>query len=400
MSPEPGCNQNQARRREAHAELLGVYVHVPFCLSKCGYCDFASQALLPIPHAIYADAVLRELEARAPTYLSCALRSLYFGGGTPSLWDPAELRRVVAAVRDAFMPSSELEITVEVNPGTVDEERLRLLRDCGVTRLSVGVQSLDDRMLEMLGRVHNAGDARRSMTDARRVGFVSVSCDLMFGLPGQTLSQHLEQLRQLLDLGPDHVSAYALTLSPGAPLRRAGLVPAPDELQAEMMERGRELLEAAGLSQYEVSNFASRPHRSVHNSLTWEGRPYLGLGASAHSMWPDGPRTIRVANPPLAAYLGASANQGSLLPAVSGAEVELVAERDARCEVVFLGLRTVEGVSREAFRRRFNVEVVDWLGAPVAELASKGFLRVDERSLAPTPMGIWFADELALRLLP
>jgi oxygen-independent coproporphyrinogen-3 oxidase len=380
---------------------LGVYIHVPFCLRRCGYCDFASSATAAseIPHRAYAAAVVRELELRAGDHPGLELASIYLGGGTPSLLAVGAIGEMLDAIRGRLAASPALEITIEANPGTVDERRLSALRALGVNRLSLGVQSLDDRSLALLGRIHDAAAARAAIRAARAAGFTRLSCDVIFGLPGQTLAHHLAQLRALCELAPDHVSAYGLSLSPGSALSRAGLQPAADELQAEMMEAGRALLEEAGLPQYEVSSFAPESERSRHNLLCWSGRPYLGLGASAHSMVQDGAETLRIANPPLSRYLEAAPSPGAVPARLEGAVLERVGEASSRFELLFLGLRTVDGVDREHYAARFGADPLAHFGPALRELEAQGLLSLANGRLAPTRRGIWFADELALRLL-
>jgi putative oxygen-independent coproporphyrinogen III oxidase len=381
---------------------FGLYIHFPFCLAKCGYCDFASSAVEPlhIPHEAYADAVLRELAWRAADYGDLALRSIYIGGGTPSLWAARDVARIVRAACTAWRAADEgVEVTLEVNPATVEASGLARLRDTGVSRLSVGVQSLSDSTLRLLGRIHTAEQARRCVRAARDAGMDNVSCDAIFGVPHQTVADHLASLRQLVELGPQHISTYALSLSADAPLRRAGLAPADDELLGEMMDAGRELLEAAGLPQYEVSNFAPSRWRSAHNGLVWAVHPYLGLGASAHSMIARGPTTLRVANPPVATYLAAELERHAAgIPTVAGAAVEVVGEPRSRYEALFLALRTVDGLDRRAYRERFGGDPFDHFAA-IATLAAADLLCVDEARIAPTRRGIWLADEIVLRLM-
>jgi oxygen-independent coproporphyrinogen-3 oxidase len=372
---------------------IGVYIHFPFCRSRCGYCEFYSTASDgDLPHRAYADAVLAELERRAPEHAGSepSLGSVYVGGGTPSLWKPAELARVLDGVRRAFPAHDrgDPEVTVEANPGAGMTDGLEQLRAAGVNRLSIGVQSLDDRVLALLGRSHTAAQARRAVARARATGFPSVGCDLMAGTPDQPLAHHLEQLERLLELEPDHVSVYSLTLTPHSPLGRAGLAPAASDLAAEMLEQGRARLEAAGLPQYEVSNYAAAPFRSVHNRGVWAGRPYLGLGAGAHSMRWEGPVNLRTVNPPVSQYL-----------AGRGGQTERVEEPLSRFEVVMLGLRTVDGVDREAYRRRFGADLLQHYAEKLPQLASWGLIAVEPRAVRPTARGIWFADEIAVRLL-
>lgn len=370
---------------------IGVYIHFPFCGSRCGYCDFYSTACESndIPHRAYADAVLAELERRAPEHAGGALGSIYVGGGTPSLWQPAELARVLDGIRRAFpAQGGDPEVTVEANPGTGTADGLARVRAAGVNRLSIGVQSLDDRVLALLGRRHSAEQARQAVALARAAGFASVGCDLIAGTPDQTLPHHLEQLERLLELEPDHLSVYTLTLTPGSRLARAGVAPVASDLAAEMLEHGRARLAAAGLPQYEVSNYAAAAFRSVHNRGVWAGRPYLGLGAGAHSMRWDGPANLRTVNPALSPYLAGEAGR-----------TERVELPRARFEVMMLGLRTVEGVDREAYRRRFGADLLQHYGQELAELASWGLICLEPHAARPTARGIWFADEIALRLL-
>lgn len=377
--------------------MFGVYIHFPFCRSKCGYCDFSSAATETIPHVAYANAILREVQARGLQYSTGTLRSIYLGGGTPSLWNPEQISRVLAAVRHRFGCLDDLEVTLEANPSSVDEQALASWREAGVDRLSIGVQSLDDGFLRMLGRIHTSSQAHQAVTMAREAGFRNVSCDLIFGLPGQSLEHHLGQLRSLVDLEPNHISAYSLTLAPDAPLRRQGLLPGSDDLVAEMMEQGRALLDAAGLPQYEVSSYSAPRYQSNHNALIWAGWPYLGLGAYAHSMVFSGPRTYRTINSDLSAYL-----QGELTgspPVVSGAQVEVVDEPRSRWEMILLGLRTTVGLDRLAYRLRFGEDVTEHYGAAIFTLMEQGLVRLDQDRLAPTSRGIWFADDIALRMV-
>jgi oxygen-independent coproporphyrinogen-3 oxidase len=367
---------------------VGVYIHFPFCAARCGYCDFYSTTEA-VPHRVYADAVLRELSRRAPDHEGDTLESIYVGGGTPSLWRTEQLARVLAGVSAAFdRQVGEVEVTVEVNPGTVDREQLEGLRAAGVNRISVGVQSMVDATLRMLGRRHTAAEAGQAVRAARRAGFENVGCDLIFGLPGQTVEQHLEAIRRLTDLGPDHVSTYCLTLAASSPLRRAGRRPVDEDRAAEMMEQGREALAALGYPQYEVSNFARPRFRVRHNLGVWACRPYLGLGAGAHSMRWRGRMNLRAHNPELAPYLEGRE-----------ATVELCDEGRSRFEALFLGLRTVEGVDRRAYRRRFDVDPVREHAEELEALQADGLVERTPDRVRPTRRGIWFADEVALRLL-
>jgi len=270
------------------AEPFGVYVHFPYCLSKCPYCDFASVAAAPVPHARYADAVLAELRLRALEFPSRPATSVYLGGGTPSLWDPREVARVLAALQEAFPLAAEAEVTIEANPGASDEARFAAYREAGANRISVGGQSFQPAVLAALGRVHREDEIGRAVGAARRAGFGNVSVDLIYGAPGHSPASVRDDARRALDLATEHVSAYALTLEhlavevPMARARAAGHVEVPgDDAQAEMGAAVRDELVRGGLRRYEISNFARPGRESRHNLLYWRGFGYIGLGTGA-----------------------------------------------------------------------------------------------------------------------
>jgi oxygen-independent coproporphyrinogen III oxidase len=380
---------------------FGVYVHFPFCGVRCPYCDFAVDTRADIPHDAYADAVVAELAARAAWFEGAGpLVSIYFGGGTPGLWRPDALGRVLEAARVTFggAPASSLEITVEVNPGEIDTVGLAALRARGVNRLSIGVQALDDRLLVALGRNHDAAAAFSCLPAARAAGFEDISIDLMFGVPGQSLDDWRRAVDAVVALGPEHVSAYALTVERGTAfgtLDRAGRLPRPDdELVAEMFEQGRAALEAAGLAHYEVSSYAREGHRARHNRLYWSLTPYLGVGASASSFRPlDDGTAWRFANPRATdAYLRAAAATGGS-PAVR--QIERRGAADLENEALWLGLRTIAGIDRAAHQARHGVDPLAGREAAATRAAAAGWLTVDDTRLRLTPAGVLYADEVA-----
>jgi len=339
---------------------LSVYVHFPWCLRKCPYCDFATSPLEreAIPHAAYADAVVRELAMRRETLGEARLFSVFFGGGTPSLWAPEALGRVVRAIRDAFpQQAPEVEITVECNPSSLDHARARALREAGVDRLSVGVQSLDDAELRFLGRLHDRALALSAL-DAAQSAFDRVSADLMFALPGQPEDRFYGYVDALLARGLSHVSAYALTIEPATKFgsdARAGLLQAaPDESYAAMFGGIERRFLSAGFSHYEVSNYARPGEESRHNQHYWRGGSYLGLGAAAVGCLPDGSGAAlarRYRNHPDATrYMERAAT-----PAVEVFSEPLDAD-DLIHEALMLGLRTAEGLDLAALRARTGVD--------------------------------------------
>jgi oxygen-independent coproporphyrinogen-3 oxidase len=265
----------------------GVYVHFPWCLAKCPYCDFVSYAREreAIDHAAYADAVLRELGERAPSVAGRRIESVFFGGGTPSLWEPRQLGRVLRGIRTTLPCTDELEVTVECNPTSIDEDRARALVDEGVGRVSIGVQSLRDERLRYLGRLHDAAGARAAVTGALRV-VPRVSADLIFGLPGQAPDEARAEALELVDLGLSHVSCYQLTIEPGTrfgELAKRGRLPLAEEgAVAEAFLAIDEALGARGFVHYEVSNYARPGQEARHNLGYWRGDEYLGLGCAAY----------------------------------------------------------------------------------------------------------------------
>lgn len=338
-----------------------VYVHFPWCVKKCPYCDFASRKIDPIevPHARYAGAVLRELEHRARSGALDGRRlvTVFFGGGTPSLWEPAELGRVLAGARAAFgAEADDVEVTVECNPSSLDGARAAALREAGATRLSIGVQSLDDDKLRFLGRKHDADGARRAVREAARE-VPRVSADLMFGMHAQSIDAFLSDVDELVALGLSHVSAYALTIEPGTQfgeLHKRGRLPlAPEDDYADMFARAEEEFAARGLAHYEVSSYARPGEEARHNLHYWRGGAYLGLGAGAVGCLEDGVgRARRWRNDP--------DPERYMARAESGASTEESAEQLGAQEIVrealMLGLRTEAGVDLRATERRAGVD--------------------------------------------
>lgn len=282
---EPRESAPETRRRAS------VYVHFPWCLAKCPYCDFVSYAAPreSIDHVGYADAVIREIDARAQACAhEIALSSVFFGGGTPSLWDARELGRVLERIRGAFVCAPDLEVSVECNPTSLDRDRANALHDVGVGRLSIGTQSLREDQLKFLGRLHDPTGARAAIEGALASGIPRVSTDMIFGLPGQTPDDARDQAITLADMGLAHLSCYQLTIEPGTQfgeLAKRGRLPlADDGLVAESFLAIDEALGARGLAHYEISNYAKPGEEARHNLGYWRGEEYVGLGCAAYGM--------------------------------------------------------------------------------------------------------------------
>jgi putative oxygen-independent coproporphyrinogen III oxidase len=357
---------------------LSVYLHFPWCLRKCPYCDFATSPIerAAIPHAAYADAIVRELEQRLPSLANARLFSVFFGGGTPSLWEPHQLGRVLSAVRGAFSAQvPDVEITVECNPSSLDHTRAAALREAGVNRLSVGVQSLDDDELKFLGRLHDRKLALDAL-DAAQASFDRVSADLMFALPGQPAERFYSYVDTFLERGLSHVSAYALTIEPatkfGAAARKGLLQAAPDEAYAQMFEGIEQRFLQAGLGHYEVSNYARPGQESRHNQHYWRGGSYLGLGAAAVGALARAHGGRRYRNHPDAArYMDRAATP----------EVEVFEEQleptDVLNEALMLGLRTREGLSLARLRERTGLDPLATKQRAVERRVARGDLTID-----------------------
>jgi oxygen-independent coproporphyrinogen-3 oxidase len=343
---------------------LGVYVHFPWCLQKCPYCDFFSLATErpSIPHTAYADAVLRELERRAAElHEPPALGSLFFGGGTPSLWEPRELGLVLRRIVELFPVRGPVEITAECNPSSFDERRAAELLEAGVNRVSIGAQSLDAERLAFLGRLHDGPGALAAVRTALRAGFSRVSADLIFGVAGQAPEQARDEVRAVADLGPTHVSAYALTIEPGTrfgQLARAKSLPLlADELVARSFELVAEALAGAGFSHYEISNFARDGHYAEHNLAIWRGGTYVGLGTGAWGTvrTRDGLRRYRNA-PAVERYLDATSTAPLWEISALVSDAEHIEPRTSEIERLLLGLRLAEGVDLDALARATGID--------------------------------------------
>jgi putative oxygen-independent coproporphyrinogen III oxidase len=369
------------------ASRFGVYVHVPFCRARCPYCDFAVVVGADEAHAAYVDAVLREADRWAARVAGRRVESVYLGGGTPSLLDPALLARLLAGLRAAFDVAPGAEVTVEANPETLDPGRVQGIRAAGATRLSIGAQSFVPEVLRRLGRAHDPGQVARAVRAARAAGFESVSLDLVYGTPGETLRDWETSLARALALAPDHLSAYALTVEPGTAFAArvaAGRMAPPDEdRQADCFEAACEALARAGYDHYEVSSWARPGRRCRHNLLYWTQGEYAGLGPGAHAHL-DGVRSWNVRS--LRAYLARS-------PEVRAGEERL--DDAARAEEwLMLRLRLVEGLDLAEASRRLGLD----LRAPSRALAALGLARPDPDRLVLTRRGILLLSEVT-RLL-
>ena len=380
---------------------VGVYVHFPYCITRCTYCDFNTYRMPEAPGTVdaYVDALLREGDTRAPRWAGRTLGTVYFGGGTPSLMGAPAVRRVLDGVARWFCRrTSSVEVTLECNPAEATPALFAAYRDAGITRLSLGVQSLRAPLLQSLARRHDPARALAALRGALRAGFDSVSADVMFGLPGQPVSAFVEDLTTIADTGVPHVSVYHLTLESGTAMTRdvtAGRVQLPDEdAQADMWDAIVPTLAPYGLEPYEVSNLARPGHESRHNTAYWQGVPYLGLGAGAHGLHvPDdwaaaGASAERTANRKHhSAYVSEVTRNGH---AVESSE-RLGAEEHLR-ERMFTGLRHLAGVDLPALAQELGVDPAERFRETIAGLVEEDLCRLAAGRLALTPRGLRFGD--------
>jgi oxygen-independent coproporphyrinogen-3 oxidase len=379
---------------------LGVYVHVPFCERVCPYCDFAVEAAPALAAATedaYVQGLAREwslLRARFPDLDARPRATVYLGGGTPSLLAPAMVERILALL-DLRSSCDPAEVTLELNPSRAELARLREFRDAGVTRLSLGAQSLRTPVLRKLGRAQSGEQVLRAIELAAAAGFASFSVDLIYGAPAQDEDALLGDVDRLIELGVPHVSAYALTLEPGTPFalahERAQLALPDEEVVRRMSRRLRARLAAAGIEQYEISSFARPGHRSRHNQRYWQREDVAGIGVGAASLMGD----LRFQNGRERASWHAALERGEL-PWVQSEALPL---EEQRRETLALGFRRLEGVSRAQYLRRFRAPPESHFGPQLRELRElelieeqAGFLRLSER-------GVLFADEVFLRFV-
>ena len=339
-------------------EPFSLYIHIPYCISKCPYCDFNSHVVAQIPETGYADALLRELElyGEETGWRGRTLQSIFFGGGTPSTFKPTTIGKLLAWAAATFPIASDCEITMEANPGTVDAAHFAGYRDAGVNRISVGVQSFQPKLLKFLGRLHSANEARQALNIVKQSGFDNFSFDLIYANPGQTPADLEADLDIALEFNPPHLSAYNLTFEEGTPFHHeycAGRMANLDEdVEIAMAELIDAKLGAAGLKRYEISNYARPWFHSRHNVNYWHSGDYLGLGAGAHSYRRDdggatGQRWNNEKSP--AKYMTQINDTRQAI-----VERESIDAHKAAAEFMFLGLRMTEGIRADAFRQHFG----------------------------------------------
>jgi len=377
---------------------LALYVHMPWCVRKCPYCDFNSHAAPEqVPQAKYIDALLEDLQSDLPAVQQRPLTSIFFGGGTPSLFEPEQIARLLEGVQRQLVFADSIEITLEANPGTIEHGRFAGYREAGVNRVSLGAQSFNDEQLRLLGRIHSRDDIARAVAELRQAGIDNFNLDLMYGLPAQSAPQALQDLESALALQPAHLSHYQLTLEPGTVFyHRPPPLPDPDDCW-QMQIECQELLATRGFEQYEVSAYARGGRRSRHNLNYWTFGDYLGIGAGAHGKLTmiDGAhaivRTTRVRQP--REYLSRAADRRVV-------ETREISAGDLPFEYLLNALRLADGFAEAEFEARTGLPFATLAGT-IAVARQKGWLEQDRPAhWRPTETGQRFLNDLQALFLP
>jgi putative oxygen-independent coproporphyrinogen III oxidase len=372
---------------------LALYAHFPWCVQKCPYCDFNSYTLKEqLPEQRYIDVLLRDLDAQLPAVAGRPLSSIFLGGGTPSLFSPAAIARLLEHARAQLGFVDAIEVTLEANPGTIERGRFSEYRAAGITRVSLGAQSFDERQLKLLGRIHSADETRRAAEELHASGLTNFNLDLMYALPQQTPAEAEADLRSALELVPAHVSQYHLTIEPGTVFAASPPVQPVDEIVDEMLDRSLKLLVAAGFEQYEVSGYARPGTRCEHNLNYWNFGDYLGIGAGAHGKLSDGSRKLIVRTQQTREprrYLAADPEALVRKP---------VAVRDLPFEFAMNGFRLVEGFNDALFESRTGLPI-GVLERALAPVQGRGLVAREANTWRATPQGFRFLNDILVELL-
>lgn len=394
---------------------LELYIHIPFCIKKCDYCDFLSAPADEKTREVYVETLCQEILTCPETVRTCLVSTIFFGGGTPSLLTGSQMQAIMNAVRERFRVAEDAEITMEMNPGTVDKEKLEIFRSCGINRISMGLQSVHDDELRMLGRIHTFAEFLDAWKLTGEVGFTKRSIDLISAIPGQTVESWEETLKTVIALEPDHLSAYSLIIEPGTPFyerygedperakAQEGWPSLPDEdAEREMYYRTKEILHQAGYDRYEISNYAKEGAACRHNLGYWERVPYLGFGVGAASLVPeellvtksDDPfrgRTARYQNPP---------DMETYRECMGGKfRAKLLTLSEEMEEFMFLGLRKMEGVSIRQFEETFSYSMEEVYGKKIEKLEKVGLLGRSKERLWLTERGIDISNAVFVEFL-
>lgn len=365
---------------------LSLYVHIPFCKSKCLYCDFPSFANRKNLMSDYINALIKEINMKATKYI---IRSLFIGGGTPSYLSEGDLEKLLKCL-DKLNFKENAEKTIECNPGTISDNKLKIIKKYNINRISIGLQSVDNNILKSIGRIHTFEQFKENYQKIRKYGFNNVNIDVMFGLPNQSVKNYINGLKEIINLKPDHISAYSLIIEEGTPFfkdyENEKLNLPNEDQEREMYHKGKELLELNGYNQYEISNFAKDNKRCFHNIQYWKCNEYLGVGAYSSSFI-DSKRIKNVQD--IKEYIHLIDNNKS---------TEIIENinnlNDNMEEFMFMGLRMIEGIEKLEFERRFKKNIYSIYNSQINNNIKKGLLLDKDERIKLTPLGIEFSNEV------
>ena len=387
---------------------LSIYLHIPFCTTRCSYCDFNTYTGLEDWMPEYVEALRKDIGRWGAYLKKPEVHTVFFGGGTPSLLSPPQVQALMDSLRSAFTLTADAEVTLEANPGDCSLAHFQRIHDVGITRLSMGIQTFDDAALRSLGRRHSALVAREAVQIAKKAGFKSVNFDLIYSLPGQTMDQWRKNLEEAMSLRPSHLSLYALTLEEDTPMWRdvnRGKLPAPDpDLAADMYELARETLGQAGYSHYEISNWAFDGMECRHNLTYWRNQPYIGLGPGAHSFFRNHRYSVIRSPQEYAKFIPQTTPSAFPESLKSLSPIDFIEPIDSQlehAETAILGLRLVnEGVSKSSFTARFGEQAWVELLKKIQVTKEMGLVAVSNDQLRLTSKGLLLSNEVFWRLLP
>lgn len=364
---------------------LELYVHIPFCVRKCQYCDFLSGPSDEETKDRYIEALLKEIRAAEHTE-DYEIVSVFIGGGTPSALKAEAIASIMRTLQEQFFFCEDAEVTIEANPGTVDLEKLTIYRNVGINRLSLGLQSTDAEELKLLGRIHSYEEFLKSYEWAREAGFSNINIDLMFAIPGQTGEAWRQHLYQVAELNPEHISAYSLIIEEGTPFAEQNLDLPDEDTEYQMYEDTAEILERYGYRQYEISNYAKQGYMCRHNAGYWQRREYLGFGLGASSLYGG----MRFSNThQMQEYLKESRNPDQIRK-----DVTVLSRNEQIEEFMFLGLRMTEGISEKKFEENFDVRLMDIYGDILQKYEETGFMEHIETKWRLTRKGIHVSNHI------
>ncbi|NMA94860.1 MAG: oxygen-independent coproporphyrinogen III oxidase [Clostridiales bacterium] len=376
-------------------EDIGVYIHIPFCMSKCVYCDFVSYAGLEDMMEPYLGALLREIELNMTPLQNRGIKSIYIGGGTPTFYETDYIGRILEKCYSTFKIKADAEISIEANPGTVDEEKLKDLRRYGINRMSIGLQAWQQVHLEALGRNHSSEMIKKEIEWAKDAGFNNLNIDLMFGLPDQDMDEWVETLDKVTDLNVEHISTYSLIVEEDTPLfdmvDRGDMRLLNEDVERAMHKEAIKRLKDSGYEHYEISNFAKPNFKSVHNLIYWQNQDYIGFGCAAHSYI----NNIRRYNyRDIKEYIYNVNQKQTFIEYREHIEPDI-----ERFESVMMGLRLIEGLDKEDFRKRFGRPIHFFYGNAIEQLKEDGFLEESNRSIYVTSKGMDIHNTILLAFL-